>query len=222
MAAIFSRRKWVNSLKPGEAYPYMQEWIGLGNYIPGSTFTQAHCLFCAKPLSAHQGWFIMMWTLQKKVRWNFKIKRISPEKIHLQISAAYLVQARICWFQIPMWSHITITKMKMLWNVYFRWTVFLYLPPDVTHTCCQVVSWSDFTNNFSIIIQIPSKFHAALVKWSLWNFAHDMTAVLSWHVQNFIAIWHLTIELHWNQLSIEFEFWRKNLSVKWAPGTNEI
>ena len=57
-----------------------------------------------------------------------------------------------------------------------------------------------FMNDLSIFIQIQWKFHSAviqvLVKWSLWIFAHATTIVLPWHVQQFVATWHLTMELH--------------------------
>ena len=60
------------------------------------------------------------------------------------------------------------------------------------------------------------KFHSALiqvvVRWSLWNSVHDMTALLSWHVQNFVATWYPTMELHWRQFSIEFQLLWKNCS----------
>ena len=73
-------------------------------------------------------------------------------------------------------------------------------------------SGAHFTNDF--IIQIRWKFHSALiqvlVKWLLWNFARDITAVLSWHVQNFVVVLHNTMKLHQNQFSIEFEWWCKN------------
>ena len=49
-----------------------------------------------------------------------------------------------------------------------------------------------FNNKFSIVIQIQWKFYPAAIqvvgKWLLWNFAHGTTAVLLWHVQNFVAI----------------------------------
>ena len=38
------------------------------------------------------------------------------------------------------------------------------------------------------------------------NFAHAMTAVLSWHVQNFVVIQYLEIELKENLFSVKFEF----------------
>ena len=48
-----------------------------------------------------------------------------------------------------------------------------------------------FTHEFSIIIQIKCKFLFVsiqlLIKWLLQNFAHAMTAMLSWHVSNFVA-----------------------------------
>ena len=49
-----------------------------------------------------------------------------------------------------------------------------------------------FTNSFSIAIQIRWKFRftliSILIQWSLQNFVHDTTAVLSWHVQKCVAI----------------------------------
>ena len=49
-----------------------------------------------------------------------------------------------------------------------------------------------FTNGFSIAIQIRWKFRITLIliliQWSLQNFVHGTTAVLSWHVQKFVAI----------------------------------
>ena len=47
-----------------------------------------------------------------------------------------------------------------------------------------------FTDVFSIAIQIRRKccfaLNTILTRWSPQNFAHDMTAVLSWHVQNLL------------------------------------
>ena len=67
-------------------------------------------------------------------------------------------------------------------------------------------SGAQFTNDFSIVIQIQWKFHSALIqvfhKWLLWNFAHSTTAVLSWHVQKFVAIWYITTE--WNYTQTNF------------------
>ena len=49
-----------------------------------------------------------------------------------------------------------------------------------------------FTNGFSIAIQIRWKFRftitSILLQWSLQNFVHGTTAVLSWHVQKIVAI----------------------------------
>ena len=56
-----------------------------------------------------------------------------------------------------------------------------------------------FTNNFSILIQIPAKidyaFIRVVVKWSLQMFAHATTGVLSRHVQNFVAMGNPTLDL---------------------------
>ena len=71
-----------------------------------------------------------------------------------------------------------------------------------------------FTNIFSIPFQIRWKFHftltSILIQRSLQNFVHDTTAVLSWHVQNFVAVWWLTMELQQGKVCIQFELQTKN------------
>ena len=71
-----------------------------------------------------------------------------------------------------------------------------------------------FTNGFSIAIQIRWKFRftltSILIQWLLQNFVHGTTAVLSWHVQNFVAIWWPATELWQGEISIEFELRAKN------------
>ena len=72
------------------------------------------------------------------------------------------------------------------------------------------------TNDFSCTIHIWLKFHFTLsqilINWSLQNFAHDTTAVLSWHVQKFVVIWWPVIEI----FSIKFELLMNRLLVKWT------
>ena len=69
---------------------------------------------------------------------------------------------------------------------------------------------------FFIAIQIRWKFRftftSILIQRSLQNFVHGTTAVLSWHVQKFVAIWWLATELWQNEVSIEFEL-RANKSL---------
>ena len=43
-----------------------------------------------------------------------------------------------------------------------------------------------------------------LTMWLLQNFAHDTTAVLSCHVQKFVAIWWSVIELQQGEVSIKY------------------
>ena len=45
-------------------------------------------------------------------------------------------------------------------------------------------AWTFYLDSFQILVQ-----------WSLHNFANDTTTVLSWHVQKFVVIWWLVIEL---------------------------
>ena len=85
--------------------------------------------------------------------------------------------------------------------------------------CCA--SGPCFTNGFSIAIQIRWKFRftliSILIQWSLQNVVHGTTVVLSWHVQNFVAIWWPTTELQQGEVSFEFELREKKSLVKRAP-----
>ena len=75
------------------------------------------------------------------------------------------------------------------------------------------LSWVNFTNDFSTVIQMRWKSHSAFFQVAIviakkfWN---GTTAVLSWHVQNFVTIWYPAMELHLNQFSIKFGLWWKN------------
>ena len=73
---------------------------------------------------------------------------------------------------------------------------------------------SHFTNTFSTVVQIWWKFHFAfihfVIKWLQQHFAHDMTAVLSWHVQNFVVIIEPQLKFQQNKFTIELKLWMKN------------
>ena len=81
-----------------------------------------------------------------------------------------------------------------------------------------------FTNGFSIAFQIRWRFTviSSLIEWSLQNFVHGTTAVLSWHVQKIVAIWRPATELQQDEVSIEFELQAKKTLVKRAPGTFKL
>ena len=50
------------------------------------------------------------------------------------------------------------------------------------------------------------------MEWSQLNFARGTTAVLSWHVQDFVAMRSLAIKLQLIEFSIESELLWKNVS----------
>ena len=54
------------------------------------------------------------------------------------------------------------------------------------------------------------------MKWTPQNFAHDMTAVLSWHVQKFVVICLTKMELKQKEFSTKLEFEGGTLTVKQA------
>ena len=108
---------------------------------------------------------------------------------------------------------------KFLWHVYRQ---YLEAPSghsrQITQNDLSITMGSRpgarFTNGFSIAIQIRWKFRftptSIMIQWSLQNFVHGTTAVLSWHVQKFVAIRWPTTELWQVEVSIEFELRAKN------------
>ena len=54
------------------------------------------------------------------------------------------------------------------------------------------------------------------------NFAHVMTAWLSWHVQNFVVIKWLLVGLEPNNISTEFELWEKIVSEMGHSSTTQL
>ena len=66
-----------------------------------------------------------------------------------------------------------------------------------------------FLTVFPLQFKFRWKFHftliSILIQWLLQNFVHGTTAVLSWHVQKFVAIWWPATELQEDKVSIEFE-----------------
>ena len=125
------------------------------------------------------------------------------------------------------WANFTnmfFITIQTWWKFHF---VLIYIvmdrsPQNLAHeTECRGMSRipkRSFSTDFSTVIQIRWKIHPALIqvvlKWSLWNFALGTTTLLSWHVQNIVAIWYngvilqcsYTTIIHLNN-SIESELW---------------
>ena len=62
------------------------------------------------------------------------------------------------------------------------------------------------------------EFHFALiqvaVEGSLQNLAHDMIAMLLWHVQNFVVIWWHVMEAQWEKFPLNLNYdWKINSEV---------
>ena len=125
-------------------------------------------------------------SVQRKISCKYKPPIIWP----------YSVSHKICtWFCCACESNFT-----SIFSYSFYKSIIL-------STSCD--SGARFTNGFSITIQIRWKFRVTLssilIQWSLQNFVHGTTAVLSWHVQKFLAIWWPATELWQGEVSIEFE-----------------
>ena len=81
-----------------------------------------------------------------------------------------------------------------------------------------------FTNNFSMAIQIRWKFHVVVIQFwgnkSLQIFAHAMTAELSWHKQNRLAITLLEFGLDQNEVKnyifYGYFLWSWNTDTLWT------
>ena len=83
---------------------------------------------------------------------------------------------------------------------------------------CNAQTGTHLTHDFPCKINISLLFLFALTQfitvWSIQNFAHAMTAVLSWHVLlKFVVTLWPGIELHYDVhdvISIRFQFWVKS------------
>ena len=81
-----------------------------------------------------------------------------------------------------------------------------------THQVPLQQLWGPFHKLFSIITQVWWTFHLQIHQNFNVVIAHGTAAVLSWHLQNFVAIWSPAIEKQLNEISVEFELWWKIVS----------
>ena len=100
------------------------------------------------------------------------------------------------WTSLVHWVHMYTRKrpcLPWLHCEYIRWWRQYFT------TRLSLQKGGPFPERFShrnpISMKIQSV-HQVVMGWSLWNFAHGTTAVLSWHVQNYVEIWYSTMELH--------------------------
>ena len=73
----------------------------------------------------------------------------------------------------------------------------------------EPVSLRFFFHRNSKSMEISFQSHLDSNKWSLQNFVHGPTAVLSWRMQKFVAIWWPATELWQGEVSIELELLAK-------------
>ena len=102
-------------------------------------------------------------------------------------------------------SRISQDRRPTIFRHSMRKSVTKTYPPCLT----AIETCNPLHLRFFITIQIQRKFPLALIqiliKWSPQNFAHAMTAVLSWHVQKFVVIWWSEIVHQWHQFFSKFE-----------------
>ena len=137
-------------------------------------------------------------------RWIPRTKASDAELwdfFHLRLNKQLNKQSWGWWFKTlsrSLWRHCNVTSNE----------------DDVCMSWGCHVPGPRFTNGFSIAIQIRWKFRftliSILIQWSLQNFVHGTTAVLSWHVQKFVAIWWSATELQQGEVFIELELRAKN------------
>ena len=129
------------------------------------------------------------------------------------------------WERTCSWSSADRQCSNYIWviNNFIAYQGAFYIR-DIRVGCCGVTSTNNgpfhyhsgprFTNGFFIAIQIQWKVRFTLIsisiQWSLQTFVHGTTAVLSWHVQKFVALWWPATELQPGEISIEIELRAKN------------
>ena len=123
----------------------------------------------------------------------------------------------------PTMVYFTATYMRHSTSTYIYIYIYIFIyiyiytplfstssPPDfaLQHSasqeiCTQPTIWSVYTSHFisrTIFHQNSNSMEHSICshpdKWSLWNFAHGTTAVLLWHVQKFVSVWHVTMQIY--------------------------
>ena len=115
-----------------------------------------------------------------------------------------------------------------MWLLIPAWdTCFWQKSPHISITLQTAIRFALFRDPFqerffhgnSNSMEFFSALIDVLVKWSLWNFAHGMTAMLSWHVQDFF-LWYDTLHWSYTKAILFYKIWitmEKSL-VKLASG----
>ena len=130
-----------------------------------------------------------------------------------QVFKVWIRNIYIVFFFLPNWA----IDYQLYWAwvelVQRRWFMWPFFHGFVWGACIEAGlhrTQDHFTNDFSIVIQIRWEINSALirvvVKWSLWNLANGTIAVLSCHLQYFVAIWYHTIGLYQKQLSSNLNY----------------
>ena len=140
-------------------------------------------------------------------RWNHSATRSQQWLVLIfllaspEINVDYILYIGLC-CQTANWDLVGGVESNIIYRMRYAHVLF----------CCG--SGAHFTNDFSITIQIRWKFHLALIQLlmtiSQQNLAHAMTAQLSCHVPNIVAITILLFGWEQIEISITFELWWKN------------
>ena len=91
-------------------------------------------------------------------------------------------------------------------EVTYHWILKQHDPSAGSHVSISLTIFHHNSNWIQIYLIL------ILTKRPLQNFVHDTTAMLSWRVQKFVAIWWPEIGWYPNTIAIEFELWWKNVS----------
>ena len=139
-----------------------------------------------------------------KINWNFD-KLNWNRYFYKMCKAVYIFStmkhlSKYCVLMIKCKAlHIGLSNIDKTGSLYWIWDCIL---PAVIYADTSLCSVKHFTKCSGVLTWHRTEILCPLSKnlfiWSQWKFAHAMTAVLSWHVQNFIVI----DSLQWASLQI--------------------
>ena len=170
--------------------------------LPGANelniFTQ--CLYlCGQQSDCRWPRTIWCWDICRHWNSQIQVPIIAGLALERLTNPLYLPSWNPQTYEAPHLDHGSIYQICWFSPLYGSQTLLPQCHCLLTDRCAEIRSKGHDEQRpisltiFSIAIQIWWKFcitlTSILIRWSLQNFVHGTTAVLSWHVENFVAIW---------------------------------
>ena len=148
-----------------------QVWLNMTEWITMSLMTTAQEIYVIQCTTVKSPW--ARWRLKSPASWQ-----LTHQFVQVQVKEN--IKAPRHW---PLWGEFTDDRWIPPQRAIYQHAIRL-----LANFVLGFMSWTIFARN-SNLINISWFYPQILLKWSLQDFAHDVTAALSWHVQTFMMIW---------------------------------